>query len=490
MDANRRDAPRPTARLRGSRTDADGRPRACCLDRHRDNHAPRNRRIVRDRSGTEPWEAYGETLRPNGGVTARVVVNRDGSAIARVPTTMRGCGPTTGAEVMRDAAVLPPDIRAYLEAENAYTEAAMADVEELRLGLFGEMRGRIKEDNSSVPAPDGDFAYATRYEEGAEHPLIVRSRRDGGDETVLLDANAMAQGHAYFRLGDFGHSPDHRLLAYAVDDKGAEYFTIHVRDIETGEDLADRIDGTTGDAVWAADGKTFFYVWVDDNHRPARVYRHVVGTSQADDVIVFEDRASAASSSASARPSRGASSYDRHPRPRDLGSPRDRRRPTGRRAASDRRAQDGRGVSSRPWRRPFFILTNADDAEDFKIVTAPVATPGREHWRDPRPASPGRLILNFTVYKDFLVRLEREGSLPRIVIRHLASGEEHADRLRRGGLFARHARRLRVRHRRAALHLFVDDDAGPRLRLRHGDARRACCARRTRSPPATTRPTT
>jgi oligopeptidase B len=192
-------------------------------------------------------------------------------------------------EVMRDPSVLAPDIRAYLEAENDYSAAAMADVEDLRLTLFQEMRGRIKEDDSSVPAPDGDYAYSSRYEHGAEHPQLVRTRRDGSDERVLLDANAMAEGLAYFRLGGSAHSNDHRWLAYSVDDKGAEYFTIHVRDTETGADLADRIEGTTGGAVWAADGKSFFYVWVDENHRPSRVFRHIVGTEQAADSVVYED---------------------------------------------------------------------------------------------------------------------------------------------------------------------------------------------------------
>ena len=114
---------------------------------------------------------------------------------------------------MREPAALPADIRAYLEAENAYAAAAMADVAELRRALFAEMRGRIKEDDSSVPAHDGPFAYAVRYSEGAEHPMLVRTARDGGDETILLDANALAAGKAYFRLGGTAHSPDHRLLA-------------------------------------------------------------------------------------------------------------------------------------------------------------------------------------------------------------------------------------------------------------------------------------
>ncbi len=328
-------------------------------------------------------------------------------------------------EVMRDPSVLAPDIRSYLEAENDYAAAMMADVEGLRLALFAEMRGRIKEDDSSVPSPDGDYAYGTRYEHGGEHPMVVRTRRDGSDEKVLLDANAMAQGLGYFRLGGFAHSHDHRLLAYSVDDTGAEYFSIHVRDAETGQDLADRIEGTTGHAVWASDGKTFLYVWVDANHRPARVFRHAVGTEQSADVAVYEDTHPGFFIGISESQSRRYIVIETHDhetsevRVLDADRPRDRPRLIARRKRAQEYHLDHGGER-------FFIMTNADGAEDFKIVTAPVATPGRRFWTDLVPHVPGRLILSFTVYKDYLVRLEREASLPRIVIRHLASGEEHA----------------------------------------------------------------
>ena len=328
-------------------------------------------------------------------------------------------------EVMREPSVLAADIRAYLEAENDYAAASMADVEGLRLALFKEMRGRIKEDDTSVPAPDGAWAYATRYEHGAEHPMVVRSRRDGSDERVIIDGNALATGLAYFRLGGFAHSHDHRLMAYSVDDKGAEYFTIHVRDMETGADLADRIEGTTGHAVWANDGKTFFYVWVDANHRPARVFRHVVGTAQSADIVVYEDRDPGFFIGIGDSQSRRFIIIETHDhetseaRVLDADDPDDKPRLIARRQKGQEYHLDHGGDR-------FTILTNADGAEDYKIVTAPVRAPARANWKDLVPHVPGRLILNFTVYKDYLVRLEREASLPRIVIRHLATGEEHA----------------------------------------------------------------
>jgi oligopeptidase B len=327
-------------------------------------------------------------------------------------------------QVMHDPSVLKPEIRAYLEAENAYTASAMADAGELQRTLFSEMRGRIKEDDSSVPAPDGPFAYAVRYHEGAEHPTIVRQPRDGGPETVLLDANLLAAGKAYFRLGGSDHSPDHRLLAYAFDDKGSEYFELRIRDLDTGIDLADVIPGTTGGAVWAADGKSLFYVWVDANHRPAKVYRHVIGADPSADAIVYEERDPGFFVAVGNTQSRKFIVIDSH----------DHETSEVRIIAADRPAQPPQLIARRKKAQEyhldhgngrFYILTNAGGAEDFKIVAAPEATPGRRYWKTLVPHREGRLILDVSLTRDFLVRLERENGLPRIVIRHLTSGEEH-----------------------------------------------------------------
>ncbi len=328
-------------------------------------------------------------------------------------------------EVMRDPSVLAADIRAYLEAENAYAAAAMADVEPLRQALFKEMRARIKEDDFTVPLPDGAYAYGTRYEHGAEHPMVVRTSRDGGDEKVLIDAHAMSEGKAYFRLGGFAHSPDHKLIAYSYDDMGSEYFTIHVRDADSGKDLADVIPATTGSAVWAGDGRTLFYVWVDDHHRPAKVFRHVVGTDPAADTVVYEEPNPGFFIGVGETQSRRYITIDTHDhetseaRIIEAGAPEATPRLIAERRTAEEYHLDHGGER-------FYMLTNAGGAEDFKIMTAPLAAPDRQNWRDLVPHRPGRLILDFVVYRDFLVRLERESSLPRIVVRHLASGEEHA----------------------------------------------------------------
>ena len=130
------------------------------------------------------------------------------------------------------------------------------------------MRGRIKEDDSGVPQPDGPFAYLWKYREGGQHELIGRTPRDGGEAQIILDGDALAKASDYFDFGGTRHSPDHRLEAWSADLRGSEYFTIRVRRWQTGEDLPDIIEQTSGSVVWGRDSTFFFYVRRDENHRP------------------------------------------------------------------------------------------------------------------------------------------------------------------------------------------------------------------------------
>ncbi|MEL6745451.1 MAG: S9 family peptidase, partial [Pseudomonadota bacterium] len=179
-------------------------------------------------------------------------------------------------DVMRDPSALPQDIRAYLEAENAYQEAQLADTTDLQDALFEEMKGRVKQDESSVPTPDGPYAYGMRYEEGAEYALFTREPRDGGAETILFDGPKEAQGHEYFALGHMAHSPDHSKIAWSVDTNGSEYHHMRIRDLENGTDR-EEIIRDVGSAVWTADSQSLVYVEVDQNHRPNKAFHKVPG---------------------------------------------------------------------------------------------------------------------------------------------------------------------------------------------------------------------
>ena len=192
-------------------------------------------------------------------------------------------------EVLRDPALLSGDIRTYLEAENAYTESLLGHTGKLQKTLIAEMRGRIKEDDSSVPAPDGAYAYFRKFREGGQHELFSRMPRDGGKIQTILDGDELAADEDYFKFGGARHSPDHRLEAWSADIKGSEYFAIRVRDWADGNDRDDLVEETDGSVVWSADSNAFFYVKLDDNHRPLQVWRHRLGDRQADDVLVYEE---------------------------------------------------------------------------------------------------------------------------------------------------------------------------------------------------------
>src|SRR5258708_2625973 len=181
-------------------------------------------------------------------------------------------------EVLRDPSVLDPDIRKYLKAENDYTESLLGHTGILQRKLVAEMRGRIKEDDSSVPSPDGAYAYMRKFREGGQHELFGRMPRDGGEAEIILDGDQLATAHEYFKFGGTRHSPDHRLQAWSADVKGSEYFAIRVRDWATKADLGDLVEETDGAVVWSTDCKSFFYVKLDDNHRPLQVWRHRLGT--------------------------------------------------------------------------------------------------------------------------------------------------------------------------------------------------------------------
>ena len=178
-------------------------------------------------------------------------------------------------QVMREPDTLAADIRAYLEAENDYLKHTLADTDTLQTSLFEEMKARIKEDDSSVPSPDGPWSYYSSFVTGGQYPLFCRCPRGGdsggADEVILLDGNREADGHAYWQLGGLSHSPDHKLIAYAVDTNGSEYYTLRFRNIETGEDLPDVIE-STGGMVWAQDSQTIYYIRLDDNHRLSLIH--------------------------------------------------------------------------------------------------------------------------------------------------------------------------------------------------------------------------
>ena len=330
--------------------------------------------------------------------------------------------------VMKDPSVLSADIRAYLDAENAYTQEYLETPSNaLRDELFKEMRGRIKEDDASVPTPDGPFAYFTFFRQGGEYGAYARRPLEkafdqDADHELLFDGDEEGQDKAYFDTGDIAQSPDHTRIAVAIDDKGSEFYTITVRDIATGEHLQDVIESTTGDFVWGAGSDVIFWVYRDEHGRPSAVYRRVLGSGKDD--LLYEEEDPGFFVHLEQSPSEkyifirtgGHTTSEVHFFRADEVSPV---------LKTIAPREHDVEYSLVDFDDMFYILTNVDGAVDFKIVKAPVHAPGRENWIDVIPHEPGRLILDIDSYENHLVRVERENGLPRIVIREKNSGEEH-----------------------------------------------------------------
>jgi oligopeptidase B len=328
-------------------------------------------------------------------------------------------------EVMHDPSLLPQDIRDYLEAENSFTKSEMADTVVLQEKLFAELKGRIKEDDQSVPVPDGPYTYHSAFVIGGQYPLYKRTAKSGGTEEVLFDCNALAKGKDYYSFGGFSRSPDHKLAAWSFDDKGSEFYTLQVRNLVDGIDSPDVIERTGGDATWSADGKYFFYTEQDDNHRPLKIFRHRLGTAQSDDVLVYEEKDTGMFTGVGSTQSDrfiiiGAHDHDTSESWLiDAAKPLDAPR-----LVAPRRK--GLEYAMEHWGDQFIIKTNRDDAEDYKLMVAPVNDPRPENWVDLVPHRPGIFLVGFAVFENWLVRMERENALPRIIIRDMNSGEEHA----------------------------------------------------------------
>ncbi|MDZ4370258.1 MAG: S9 family peptidase [Phenylobacterium sp.] len=325
-------------------------------------------------------------------------------------------------QVLRDPKALRADIRTHLDAENAYTKAVLAGTEPLQAALFAEMKGRIKEDDSSVPAPDGPYDYYVRYDLGAEHPIHARRfRGEDGAEEVLLDEEALSKAHAYFQVGAAHHSPDHALYAWAADTQGSEYYRIHVKDLATGDDLGTPIESAYGDFCFSPDSQWLFWIWRDENARPAKVFRRPA--RGGGDELVYEEADEGMFLGV------GVAADDSHilihvgnqettelwliPASDPTAAPV---------VAEPRRV--GVKYALDHWTDRWVIRTNADDAVDFKLCVSDAPVPSRDTWRDWIAHRPGHYVVGFAAYADFLVRAERVNALDRLVVTH-RGGEEH-----------------------------------------------------------------
>ncbi|HVJ00620.1 MAG TPA: S9 family peptidase [Sphingomonas sp.] len=301
-------------------------------------------------------------------------------------------------------------VLAYLEAENAYFEAMMKPMKPLSERLFTEMRGRIKEDESTVPQKDGDWLYWTDYETGGEYPRWWRKPVTGGEGQLILDEPALAAGKEYFRLGALSVSPDGRWLAYAVDDNGSERFEVRVKDLETGDLLPDTIPGMLSEIVWTADSKGFLYGLANENWRTDNARWHRLGEPIEQDVELYREADEGYRVSVGETQSRkwlviGTGDHvtsevyllpaDNPAAPLLCVSPR----------------KPGREYDVDEHDGTLFIHTNDTDPQ-FRLVTASIENPGE--WTERIAPSKHFYMTGVTCFADFFVVEGREDGLDQI----------------------------------------------------------------------------
>ncbi|GAB3735657.1 S9 family peptidase [Luteimonas pelagia] len=339
---------------------------------------------------------------------------------------------------LRDDKREAKDVIAYLEAENAYTDAVMAPLKPLQDALYEEIVGRIKQDDSSVPYRERGWWYYARFETGKDYPVHGRRRdaagvdalsiqraNDAGDfdgEQVLLDVNALADGKDYYNVGDYETTQDNRLLAYAEDTSGRRQYTIRFKDLDTGEVLPDTIAGVSPNLVWADDNRTLFYVENDpETLLTKRVKKHVLGTDPAADPVVYEEAddsfymgisrtrddrficigvSSTVSDELRCTPAAAPGEFTvLAPRQRDV--------------EYDADHHDGRWV----------IRTNADGARNFKVMTAPSGATARDQWREWIAHDEAVLLEGVELFDGFTAIAERSNGLERLRVVRGVPGE-------------------------------------------------------------------
>jgi oligopeptidase B len=314
-----------------------------------------------------------------------------------------------------------PEVKAYLESENAYTDAVMKPTEPLQKQLYDEMLGRIKETDVEVPYKKGDYFYYTRTEAGKQYP--IRCRRKGSmdaPEEVLLDVNELAKGQIFMSLGEFEVSDDGNLLAYSTDNTGFRQYVLAVKDLRTGKTLPDHAE-RVGSVAWANDNKTFFFTIEDEKtKRQYRMYRHTAGTTGAD-TLVYEEKDERFNVNVGKSRSKGyiflvsASHTTSEARyvPADQA--------TAEWKVIEPRKQD---VEYYPDHNgDFFYLRVNDTGRNFRLVKAPVADPHRANWQEVVPQRADVMLRDVDFFKNYYVSYERQDGLPQIRVTDLQSGK-------------------------------------------------------------------
>ena len=325
-------------------------------------------------------------------------------------------------EVILNPNKLNTQVKKYLDEENLFKENQLKDINDIEKKLFEELKSKIKNEDNSVPKKDGNYLYGYKYNKNSEYPIYYRKNTTNNSEEIILDCEKKSKTHTYFNVASISHSHDHRHVAYNIDTNGSEYFSIFIEDIQKQELLSPEIKNTTGDIVWSLDNNYIFYVRLDQNHRPTKVFKHKIGSNSEKDLLIYEEKDPSFFCSINLSKTKNylfirtadheTSEY------LFINLKLNEITPTLFKKRVKKIEYD-----LEHHEKFFLISTNIDNAKNFKIMISHEES--YQKWEEFIPYEKVNLILDFILLKDWLVRLERTEGSENIIILNLNNKNQH-----------------------------------------------------------------
>ena len=325
-------------------------------------------------------------------------------------------------EVILNPNKLNTQVKKYLDEENLFKENQLKDINDIEKKLFEELKSKIKNEDNSVPKKDGNYFYGYKYNKNSEYPIYYRKNTTNNSEEIILDCEKKSKTHTYFNVASISHSHDHKHVAYNIDTNGSEYFSIFIEDIQKQELLSPEIKNTTGDIVWSLDNNYIFYVRLDQNHRPTKVFKHKIGSNSEKDLLIYEEKDPSFFCSINLSKTKNylfirtadheTSEY------LFINLKLNEIKPTLFKKRVKKIEYD-----LEHHEKFFLISTNVDNAKNFKIMISHEES--YQKWEEFIPYEKVNLILDFILLKDWLVRLERTEGSENIIILNLNNKNQH-----------------------------------------------------------------
>ena len=325
-------------------------------------------------------------------------------------------------EVILNPNKLNAQVKKYLDEENLFKENQLKDIKDIEKKLFEELKSKIKNEDNSVPKKDGDYFYGYKYNKNSEYPIYYRKNIIKNSEEIILDCEKKSKAHTYFNVASISHSHNHKSVAYNIDTNGSEYFSIFVEDIDKKEILSPEIKNTTGDIIWSLDNNYIFYVGLDQNHRPTKVFKHKIGSDTNKDLLIYEEKDPSFFCSINLSKTKKYLFI------------RTADHETSEYLFINLQLNETTPVLFKKrikkieydlehHEKFFLISTNIDEAKNFKIMISHEQS--YQKWEEFIAYEKDNLILDFILLKDWLVRLERTEGSENIIILNLNNKDQH-----------------------------------------------------------------